>query len=153
MDVAFPPPISRVGVSSAPAATPDPSTARFDDALGAQITAPRSVADEVEGLVGQRIKAPPGGCGCDALVSNVDAAVPKAATGRSESVLDMVRPGEIQRGDVLVLRSSDGLPGARLHQAVARGLSEMIAVNSMGVVEVTDIPWSLVEGRHSSSAR
>ncbi len=113
--------------------------------------------DRVEGMVGARIRAPEGGCGCDALVDvatnstkTTDRVTPTPVTDLPTTAVPTTAlpttdlPTAPARGQVVQLA---GEGKDRDHQAIMRNTSEMIAVNQQGIVEVMAVPWARVTNR------
>ena len=125
----------------------------FGATIAAEIGEQSSTLERAEDLIGTRIRAPEGGCGCDALIGTV---APSPAT--SPRIDDPTRPmtrepagvsqqtRDVSPGRILVLDDPSDL-GDHLHQAILRNATEMIAANRSGLVEVLSIPWDRVQRR------
>ena len=135
----------------------------FSVAMAAESGGERATLEQAEALVGTRIRAPEGGCGCDAFV---DAVVPEttAPTTTSESVVARSAspvvaasarstpvPGQILAFADASVNTTD--LDEHLHRAIVRNATEMIMANTEGLVEVMAIPWdraTLTTSAHGS---
>lgn len=153
VDVVSKNPIDRFGMSAAVrsrapgdgfAAT---MAARLDDGV--------STVEQAERLIGARIRAPEGGCGCEALVSSVVPSPPDSQSADQPSdrsgsggaaqapAFAALPPSDVSPGRILALDDPNDLSG-HLHRAILRNATEMIASNRSGLVEVLPIPWDQV---------
>ena len=142
----------------------NPSSSGFAATMAAEVGG-TSTLERAEELIGTRIRAPEGGCGCDALVSTVMPSPPPAADRSLErspavtmpTAMPTARPTatpaaalsqawDVSPGRILVLNDPNDL-GDHLHQAILRNATEMIAANRNGLVEVLSIPWDQVQPR------
>lgn len=106
-----------------------------------------TIVEDAEQLVGTRIRAPEGGCGCDAFVDTVVSAPaetsgpPIGAAPRSVPTREAAVPGEI-----ISFNDPSDL-GDHVHRAILRNATEMISAHRNGVVEVLSIPWEQAQKR------
>lgn len=100
-------------------------TTRLDDGA--------SIVERAERRIGTRIRAPEGGCSCDAFVGSVAPSAPAASPN-----------GSLAPGRVLTLNDPNDLSG-HLHRAILRNATEMITAARSGLVEVLTVPWDRVE--------
>ena len=107
----------------------DPRDTSFAAAIETATSPSAETARSAERLIGTQVRAPEGGCACDALAASASA---------SPEPVRVDRGATIEPGDLLEL-SEPGNFG-RSHLAVARTAREMIAVQSDGVVRVSPIP-------------
>jgi hypothetical protein len=150
MEVAW---ISPSPIDSSPARAPArPTTAGgdFAAAISAETGESRTKLERAEALVGTRIRAPEGGCGCDALISTV--APPEAAAKATAQLPDVAEraplPSELEPGSIISFSPASDERGSvsndltdHLHRAIVRNASEMITANEDGMIEVLGIPW------------
>lgn len=125
----------------APAWRREVAGAGFDAALDrAMATAPPTdtATNAADALVGRQLTPPPGGCQCDAMVA---ATAPSTTTWRPVA-RESVMTGGVRPGDLLLLDADD--PAERLHAAIVRSLTEMIAPGPDGTIQMQPIPWSRV---------
>lgn len=123
----------------------------FAATIAAEIGDQTSTLERAEELIGTRIRAPEGGCGCDALVGTAMQAPAPSAVAEPvqarpvmrEPVAAISQPRDVSPGRILVLDQPSEL-GDHLHQAILRNATEMIATNRNGLVEVLSIPWDQV---------
>lgn len=137
----------------------------FAASMSAEVGDEAQRLESAEGLIGGRIRAPEGGCRCDALIESTaptsapattSAAVtpgtiaPAVSPNRGALVAPAtIRPAtpfEVVPGDVLLFEDDINLSD-HVHQAIVRNASEMIATNEHGVVEALAIPWHRAVGR------
>lgn len=109
---------------------------------GATASAP---ATDIEGA---RVQPPAGGCACDAMAAMANPSMPvrpmptvAEVPGRPVSI----SPASVRPGDLLLLDAVAG-QADRMHIAIARSATEMLAPDASGLVTSQSIPWNQVRG-------
>lgn len=157
MDVALISTLPTTSINTSTAAQPATGSRGFSMAMAAENGGDRTTLEQAEALVGTRIRAPEGGCGCDAFVNTVapqtpapetagpQAAAPEtiAARAASPTATASTRSAAIPGQVVSIAEASANATdlGEHLHRAIIRNATEMIMANTDGLVEVLAIPW------------
>lgn len=144
--------------AAGPAARPRPLNDGFAATMAAQVDDGASTIERAERLIGARVRAPEGGCGCDALINAVVPSSPDQqsagwTSGRSTSVGATQAPAfaapplrDVTPGQVLTLDDPADL-SSHLHRAILRNATEMITASRTGLVEVRPVPWDQIRQR------
>lgn len=137
------------------AAAPRSAEGGFATTMATQLDDGVATVERAEQLIGARIRAPEGGCGCDAFVDSVANSAPEPQTAElpsSQRELALMptftpSPGpDVSAGRILELDDPADLSG-HLHRAILRNATEMITANQNGLIEVLSIPWGQVQRR------
>lgn len=142
------------------AALPRSVDSGFATTMASQLDNGASTVERAEQLIGARIRAPEGGCGCDAFVNAVAPSAPEPqvidrapdrgglgqATQLQMPTFTLPQGQNVSPGEVLTLDDPADLSG-HLHRAILRNATEMITANQSGLVEVLSIPWDQVQRR------
>lgn len=137
------------------AALPRSVDSGFAATMATQFEDGASTVDRAEQLIGARIRAPEGGCGCDAFIDSVAPSAPEPQTAelpstqRGLALMPSFAPSQgpdVSPGRILELDDPADLSG-HLHRAILRNATEMITANQNGLVEVLSIPWGQVQRR------
>lgn len=140
-------------------ALPRPTDSGFATTMANQLDDRTSTVERAEQMVGGRIRAPEGGCGCDAFIATVAPESPTSSATEQPArqtaapfmpaftpTFDGAQSQDFSPGQILEFDDATDLSG-HVHRAILRNATEMITANQSGLVEVLSIPWGQVQRR------